>query len=190
MTVNPERDGDADLADLIQELMRRIDVLEEREGDRGRLAEGVERLAQETGGLNSVLTKVDEQQQALSRLGRDLKRVEKNTVSVDQIEATKKQQEAEALEFRKQTLKRIYTTTAAITVVALLAFGFVIEYQAHQKRNSIQVCEARNEQNRVIVDILEGSLENAPSGSRSAQNVREGIERFRSLIVDCKRTFK
>lgn len=183
-------DGDVD---IVESLIRRITLLEQLNGDRVRLAEGVERLARETGGLNSVLTKVDEQQQRLMNLVAKVDEVEKKAAKKEDIEAAKAAQEHEALEFRKQTLKRVYLTAGAFVAASLLAFGFVIEYQAHQRRNSISSCEARNEQNLVILNVLRGSLANVPPERRnspSADNIERGIDRFEALIIDCKETFQ
>lgn len=166
-------------------LAERVTALEQYIRKDTRLVQGVERLADETGGLNQILTKVDEQQQRLSTLGRDLERVEKSKVSKEDLLQETLRQQQEGLEFRKAALKRIYASAVSIVVVLGLVGGFVYAYEESRGQASYDVCVARNEQNLAIVEILRGTVQANPDGP-AVGPLSEGIQRLEELIIDCE----
>lgn len=173
-----------DAAPDFDELTRRVATLEAEALDRTRLVNGVERLTEETGGLNAILNKVDDQQQRLTNLGRQLTDVQEKAVSKDDLEANKREQARITMEFRKRTLARVYTT-ALLLILTLLTLG-VVAYAYNQSKLDAQrqICLARTEQTTIIVDVLESSIQGSPPGERRAA-IEEAIERFRSLDADC-----
>lgn len=117
---------------------RRLEALERAAEDGGRLVIGVERLSDETAGLNVILNKVDDQQQCLSRLGRDLDRVSKTTVTKNELEKARQHAREEEQQYRKGVLARIYVAgilaLALAGVLAVAASGYI----AQQKRNLLE----------------------------------------------------
>lgn len=117
---------------------KRLEALERAAEDGGRLVIGVERLSDETAGLNVILNKVDEQQQRLSRLGRDLDRVSKSSATKTDLENARQHAREEEQRYRKGVLARIYVAgilaLGMAGVLAVAASGYV----AQQKRNLLE----------------------------------------------------
>lgn len=173
-----------DIAALIQ----RIEDLEEREQDRGRLSQGVERLADETGGLNTILNKVDEQQQRLTNLGKQLSDVQSKTVTkTDLAKENALRLEAERVQRRRNAQKwtaRSLIALAAVTGVALLG----IQRQAQRERDQNEyrksiynVCLARAAQAEKMQTLVK-TAPASPDGSDAAARTLF-LEAF--PLVDC-----
>jgi hypothetical protein len=176
------------LEDRVANLERMAREYEAKTVADDRLTLVVERLAEETVGLNAILTKVDEQQQRLTCLGNDLARVEQSSATKNDLSAAAKKQAETTKEFRRDTFRRIYTT--GLLVIAALGVGATAFYDYQESRRAAlrDLCEARNTQNSVILDMLEGSIADVPpnkQGSAETMRIKEGIARFESLITNC-----
>lgn len=155
-----------------------------------RLSDSVTRLGDGASALGEALRAVDKQQQMLTKLGQELKEVEDKSVTKEELVEAKREQAHTTLEFRKRTLQRVYTTGILITLGLVFAGGVFLEYQARNQTEAREICQDRNKQAVIIVDILEGSLQNLPPEGQNSPgviNVRNGIERFEALIVDCEK---
>lgn len=88
--------------------------------------------------------------------------------------------------FRRKALTRIFTTAAALLVLLTLGVGGAVAFTASRSQAARDTCEARNQQNVVIIDILQGSIQDAPDKlAPNVVNVQTGIDKFKALIVDC-----
>lgn len=139
-------------------------------GDEDRLVSGVERLADETGGLNSILNKVDEQQQRLSRLGRDLERVERTSASKEDLEKSAKAALKREAEERRKRSQKVTTWIvfglAGLSLVALSYLTSEADRRAAEERyrqGVAEVCEARNKQGKIIAQLITASNEDVDS---------------------------
>lgn len=146
-----------------------------------RLAESVDRLGLNATALQETLLQIDRNQQQLTSLGMQLESVEARAATKIDLEANRQEQERNTLDFRKQTLRRIYTTALTLVIVMAIAGGLIAEYQQHQNDAALNVCLKRNEQTLVIIDVLR----------RSGTDIAlDGARRFEELIVDCEKEFK
>lgn len=176
------------LEDRVANLERMAREYEAKTVADDRLTLVVQRLADETVGLNAILTKVDEQQQRLTNLGNDLARVEQSSATKDDLTVAAKKQAATSLEFRRDTFRRVYTTGLLVGAVLAVSGAVVYDYQESRRTALRELCEARNTQNSIILDMLEGSIADVPSHqqeSAETMRIKEGIARFESLITDC-----
>lgn len=183
----------ADLEDRLRLLEAHIDVQEQilmaiqaERIEADRLEASVGRLGENTSALSAALLLVDKNQQQLTKLGRQITAVEETSATkVDLVKAAKEQARV-TREFRKTTLARIYTT--GILLILFLAGGSVAvaQYQQNHRDVAVVTCQDRNEQNQIIIDILEGSVQAAPNGP-GTENIRAGLARFQALIVDCEK---
>lgn len=125
-------------------LAERVAALEQYiEGD-ARLVQGVERLADETGGLNQILSKVDEQQQRLSRLGQQLEDVNKKVVPREELEKRERERATQTLEVRKKIVRRAVLTGVSLGLLLLVSIAGLAEYQQHQDTETLRQCRERN----------------------------------------------
>lgn len=109
-----------------------------------RLADGIERLAVETGGLNAVLTKVDEQQQALARTNRRLEAVDKKIVPREELEKKERERAEEAAALRRKVVRRSIGTGVGLGLLLLLGLAGLAEYERYQDSEGIRQCRERN----------------------------------------------
>lgn len=90
-----------------------------------RLVSGVERLTDETGALNRVLTQVDAQQRELQRIGKEASEAKKESSSANRsAEASAFAAEAAratASIERRMFLRRLYASAAAVITAVILA---------------------------------------------------------------------
>lgn len=165
---------------------QRLTAIEQRTVADDRLAQGVERLANETVGLNAILTRVDDQQQRLSTLGQYVERVDQDKASHDDVAELKKETHQEQLYFRKLVLQRTYTTAMFLLFAIAVVVGGFFSYQESLQQAQREVCEARTEQNDVIITLLEGSIQRGATAP-AAEQIRETINRLRELNNACER---
>lgn len=152
----------AALENMAREYSERAQV-----GDR--LSLGVERLADETGGLNAVLTKVDEQQQRLTTLGRDIERVENQAAKKQDVETAAKRISRKQEDFRLRVIKRGVLTGVGIVVLLLIVTAALVEHDARQNEETIRICRERNQGSILVSRYLQEQL---------------GIERDNKFIDD------
>lgn len=170
-------DQPATVEGRLQRLERVMLAIHDQRTEGFRLAESVDRLGLNAGALQEALLQVDRNQQTLTQLGNQLQVVTKSAATKADLEANREQQVATTLDFRKQTLRKIYTTGLLLIIGLLVSAGVLVEYQSTRRQSAIHVCEARNAQNAVLVDILR------QFGSEKAIS---GAARIEELIVDCE----
>lgn len=138
-----------------------------------RLTNSVDRLGLGASALGDALLQVDKQQQVLTRLGQDLKRVEGKTedaASKDEVSTQIRRMDA----VRHRIL---YPAIVSVAVVAL-GFGFFISQAAYES------CERRQHGTRVVAEVL-GTFE-SPTGQTDPRITR-GVERLLGTVaVSCE----
>jgi len=137
-----------------------------------RLSAGVERLAHETGELHAILSKVDEQQQRLASLTREVEQVQTLKASKDDVtdSATRIATNARS-ESRTQFLK---VTIPVILGVALILFVIIFGLS----NSAYQACERRQEATKTLVDVVVILKADAALDV----NLDESIDRLRATL--------
>lgn len=178
--------SDPNTEQRLASLERFARAITRRQAGEDQLQEGVTRLSDETNALNTILNKVDEQQQQLAQLNTRTNLVEKTAVSRQELIGATEAQGAEAFEFRKQTLRRIYFT-GLIMALTLLVGGYAFyEYNKYNKEEDIRICGERNEQYDILLDILNGVVSDMPDDSERSKSINEGIRRLENQLVECE----
>lgn len=156
-----------------------------------RLSLGVERLAEETGGLNAVLTKVDEQQQRLSNLGRDLERVEEQSAKKEDVKKTAQTLTQGQEDFRQGVIRRGVMTGVGIVVLLLVIAAGLSENDRRNKENVLRICKERNQASALVgqyimeqtqIELSNKFIDDELRAKRiaSLKNLQRGF-----IIVDC-----
>lgn len=154
------------------DINKRLDTLEKAvaslatsrmSGDR--LATGVERLTDETAGLNAILNKVDEQQVRLTTLGTNLDTLQKTAAPRDEVKSIQ----------QKERRDRRRLVALASSLVALIAFALVfgLSEAAHD------ACEKRQAASRAVSDTLETFKGSDPTTDKRLQ---DGIDRIQETL--------
>lgn len=169
------------LEDRVANLERMACEYEEKMATDDRLTVVVQRLAEETRDLSAILAKVDEQQQ---KLNEDLNQVRESSATKEDLSAAAKKQAATTAEFRRDTFRRILITGFLVSVLLGVSSAVAYDYQEQRRTALRQLCESRNEQNAIVIEMLEGSIVDAGPNMETTR-IRAGIARFEALITDC-----
>ncbi len=120
---------------------RRLGRLEQDRDDRERLEAGVERLSDGVGDLNTILARVDEQQQRLRQMAHEVQEVKEKAVPREEIDA-------KLAQTRRERRRLVFSTAGLLS--AVLGMGlFSVSQSAHD------ACERRQEATRTIITVLE-----------------------------------
>jgi len=183
---------DRNMEDRVTSLERFAEAVTIRQDGEDQLQEGVSRLSDETSALTLLLTKVDSQQQQLSAIDRRTELVEETAVSRDELINAHDEQEQLALDFRKQTLKRIYLTGMSIGLILFTGIGTFLWVDDKNTKATYKLCMERNEEGDILHDILVGLTKDVPPEAQQREDImviREGIQRLEDKIVDCEAIF-
>lgn len=157
----------------------RLERLEQVHSDGYRLADSVDRLGYNASALQEALLQVDRNQQALTRLGGQLDEVVRVTATKGELVSTSREQEEKAKEFRKAALQRTYLIALLLLTAIAVVVAVTTEVLKHRQANEIRVCNQRNQQTELIVEILRGS-----------DSARKYVDDFQALVIDCEREFR
>lgn len=106
------------------------------------LQDSVDRLGLNATALGEALLQVDRNQQALTRLGKELKRVDDASATKEDLEAAAQRQREATIQFRKNTLSRIYTTATVMGIALLVGGAIVVDRQQANMLEEQQKCLA------------------------------------------------
>jgi ABC-type transporter Mla subunit MlaD len=153
------------------------------------LTDTIRRLVENTNALTAILSKVDNQQQTLTQLGRQIAQVEKSSIEVDS-KLTRSQQDLVAS--RRRIVRRVY---AILATAAILGAGALI-YSNHQaaanRKKAYAVCLERNKQVLALQDYFKRKAavdrrEKTTPPEISTQRVQEDLRFVNQYkIVNCK----
>lgn len=176
-----------------EDLTTRAEDLSMSAEDRSRLAYGVERLAEETIGLNDLLARVNEQQRQVSKLDARTDGLQTDMVAI--VAAT-----GDATRSRRVILRRLYIV--AVGVLLLIGMGvlgaiYISDARGlvdQQQRNSIDFilrirdgCDRGNLQRMVQIDREEALARTDLPATRDLH--RRSAEALRRLQVNCVETY-
>lgn len=171
----------SDELDLVT-LAKRVEFLEARERDRVQLSDGINRLSDETAGLNSILTKVDEQQIELRRLNRDIKRVEDSVIPEEQIDAKTDEKVQTIRDERHKTIVRT-AITAALVLTAILAM------MAYAVNADNTACVQRMQRLDVQIGFYDTIATRLDDGNGFRESIIQARDELESTRVNCNELY-
>jgi hypothetical protein len=167
----------ASLEGRVGRLERVYTALKDQRTDGVLLADSVDRLGTNANALQEALLQVDRNQQALSQLGTQLADVEREAATKTDLAATKAEQDAQAREFTSATLRRTYLIGLLLLAGLAIAGLVVSEVLRHRTETQISVCNQRNQQTEMIVQVL------------ARNGLAQDAERFSDLVINCEKEF-
>lgn len=124
----------------IDERLRRLeDVAFEGDG----LTRAVTRLGLNADALGEALLTVDRNQRQLAELDHTIQGVERRSASKEDLKKAREEQEQTTLEFRKNTLRRIYSTGIWLALALLVASGAYLQHQVSVEQDTYDKCKTQ-----------------------------------------------
>lgn len=158
----------ASLEDRITRLERIAEYLHDVRREAATLGVGVDKLAEATTALTTVLVVIERQQQKIDALD-------------ERVTTTEVGAEA----FHERAMQRAYAFATIITVAVLILGGGLYAYERDRRADSVERCQRRNAQ--AEINILTAVTAVIPPGADDPKSlaILNGLRRYEALVVDC-----
>lgn len=166
--------------DELERLLRGLTVLSREDA---RLIAGIERLSDETAGLNEILSRVDEQQRRLAKLDKGVKEIKEQASSA----------EAEVHHFRARVVRRGGVILGIVVLVVTAGIAGMTEYSRRQAARTTRICQARNAGATVVQDWVTEQIAITRDNTALTPAIRDrqiaSLQRLAGsfIVVDCGR---